>query len=115
VSIPAGSKQPVVTQGNNCKLVQQERNQSHYDSDTEVDTTDDERKVDSSFLGDTDDLLNDDKKTFSNIPKRINHRKKYIFEAVAGPSSRNVSGGTVDSGHDEECSPQDLLDNFFKV
>lgn len=109
--LQAGNKQPVVTQKNNQKPVHQDSGQSHYDSDTEAETTDDERKFDSNFLGDTSDLLNDTK-TLSNIPKHINRRKRHIVEAVAGPSSRKVSGGTVRVGRDEELSAQDLLNNM---
>ena len=112
MSVPAGSKQPVVTQGKSQKPVQKDTSPSHYDSDTEVETTDDERKADISFLSDVDDLLIDDKKTLSNIPKHVNLRKRHIVEAVAGPSSRRVSGGTVTSRRDEEFSTQDLLDNM---
>lgn len=107
-----GSKQLLVTQSSSQKPVQQDSSQCHYDSDTETETTDDERKVDSSFLSDTDDLFQDNKTTFSNIPKRINLWKRHNVEAVAGPSSRRVSGGTVASGHDEELSVQDLLNDM---
>jgi hypothetical protein len=112
LSVPAGSKQAVVMQESSKKLVQQDSSHCHYDSDTETETTDDERKVDTSFLSDTDDLLNDDKTTFSNIPKHINLRKRHIVEVVAGPSSRKVSGGAVASGCDEEFSVQDMLNDM---
>ena len=102
-----------MTQSSSQKPVKQDSSsQCHYDSDTETETTDDERKVDSSFLSDTDDLLKDDKTTFINIPKRINLRKRNNVEAVAGPSSRRVSGGTVPSGRDEEFSTQDMLNDM---
>jgi hypothetical protein len=123
--VPTGSKQPVVTQESSKKSVKPDSGLSHYDSDTEVDTTDDEREAEISFLCDTDDLLNDDKPTFSNIPKHINLRKRRIVEAVArpssrkvsgrtvaGPSSRNVPGGTVAGGREEEFSTQDMLDDM---
>jgi len=116
LSVPVGSKQPLVTQSSSQKLVQQDSSQCHYDSDTETETTDDERKVDSSFLSDTDDLFKDDKTTFSNIPKHINLRKRHNVEAVAGPSSRRElrrkSGGTVATGRDEEFSTQDMLNDM---
>ena len=105
-----------MTQSSSQKLVQQDSSQCHYDSDTETETTDDERKVDSSFLSDTDDLFKDDKTTFSNIPKHINLRKRHNVEAVAGPSSRRElrrkSGGTVATGRDEEFSTQDMLNDM---
>jgi len=107
-----GSEQPLVTQSSTQKPVQQDSSQCHYDSDTETETTDDERKVDFSFLSDTDDLFTDDKTTLRNIPKLINLRKRLNVEAVAGPSSRKVSGGTVASGHDEQFSTQDMLDDM---
>jgi hypothetical protein len=112
MSVPGGSKQPVVTRESSKKPVQQDNSQSHYDSDTEIETTDDEKEGDSSFLSDTDDLLNDDKTTFSYIPKHVNLRKRQIVAAVAGPSSRNVSGGTVAGGRDEEFSTQDMLNDM---
>jgi hypothetical protein len=111
VSVSADNKQCVLPERKNQKPVQQDSSQSHYDSDTEAETTDDERKVDSSFLDDTDDLLNNDKKTFSNIPKHIKRRKRHILEAVAGPSSRKVSVGAVDVGC-EEFNTQDLLSDL---
>jgi hypothetical protein len=112
LSVPVGSKQLHGTQSSYQKPVQQDSSQGHYDSDTEMETTDDERKVDSSFLSDTDDLFQDNKTTFSNIPKHINVWKKHNVEAVAGPSSRRVSGGTVASGHDEELITQDMLNDM---
>ena len=112
LSVPVGSEQPLVAQSSAQKPVQQDSSQCHYDSDTETETTDDERKVDFSFLSDTDDLFTDDKTTLRNIPKLINLRKRLNVEAVAGPSSRRVSGGTVASGHDEQFSTQDMLDDM---
>jgi len=112
LSVPVGSKQLLVTQSSSQKPVQQDSSQCHYDSDTETETTDDERKVDSSFLSDTDDLFQDNKTTFSNIPKHINLLKRHNVEAVAGPSSRRVSRDTVASGRDEEFSTQDMLNDM---
>jgi hypothetical protein len=112
LSVPVGSKQLLVTQSSSQKPVQQDSSQCHYDSDTETETTDDERKVDSSFLSDTDDLFQDNKTTFSNIPKHINLLKRHNVEAVAGPSSRRVSCDTVASGRDEEFSTQDMLNDM---
>lgn len=108
----AGNKQPAVTERSIHKPVQDESSPDHYDSETDIEITDDEKKADRILLGDTDNLFDDDRKPLSAIPKRISRRRRHILESEAGTSSRKVTRTTVESGHTRMFSTQDLLDDF---
>lgn len=92
------------TDKNSHKSVQDEGGSDHYNSDTEV-----EDPLDSNSQGDVHDPSDNIKKAVSIIPKRISRPKRHNSEAVAGPSSREVTRVTVDS---EQFSIQSLLDDF---
>jgi hypothetical protein len=95
------------------KPFQHEMSPNHHDSDTELEDTDDERKIDSSSVGgDTDDLFDDMQMPVSDIPRHISRPKRRISEAVASLSTGQVTGVIVDSGHAAVCGTQDLLDGF---
>ncbi|XP_069681908.1 DNA repair protein XRCC4 [Periplaneta americana] len=103
------------------KPKQAERDSDHYDSDTEVEDTDEELKastpprVDTDFPDD-DDLLQDVKPSVSIIPKRTARAKRTtvrtLRDPVAGPSMSKVTRPTLENGHAAEFNTQDLLDEF---
>ncbi|PNF36436.1 hypothetical protein B7P43_G15890 [Cryptotermes secundus] len=108
----AGNKQPAVTERSIHEPVQDESSPDHYDSETDVEITDDERKTDRILLSVTDNLFDDDRKPLSTIPKRVSRPKRHVLESEAGPSSRKVTRTTVESGHTREFSSQDLLEDI---
>jgi hypothetical protein len=112
VSLPGGNKQPAVTEQSIHELVQDESSPDHYDSETDVEVTDDEKKADRILLSDTDNLFDDDRKPLSTIPVRVSRPKRHVLESEAGTSSRKVTRTTVESGHTGKFSTQDLLDDF---
>lgn len=112
MSLPAGNKQPAVTEHNIHEPVQDESSPDHYDSETDVEITDDERKIDKILLGVTDNFFDDDRQALSTIPKRVSHPKRHVLESEAGTSSRKVTRTTAESGHTRKFSTQDLLDDF---
>jgi hypothetical protein len=113
VSVPASNTQPAVTGQRVDEPVRDDSTPDHYDSETDVEVTDDERKVHRMMPDDTDNLFDDERTPLSTIPKRGSRPKRHVLlESVAGTSSRKVTRTAAESGHSRMLSTQDLLDDF---
>jgi hypothetical protein len=109
-SVPASDKQSAVTGQSAQEPVQDNSTPDHYDSETDVEGTDDEMK-DYGVL--PDNLFGEERKPLSTIPKRASRPKRHVpLELEAGTSSRKVTRTAVESGHSRMFGTQDLLDDF---